>query len=209
MLNEESMPANNLGWCRALLFIAVPVACATGVEPELDDPGVPTAGTASEGGSESAGSGGMPGSSGSLPIAGTTVGNGGGGSSNGGGGKSGSGSGGTTAGSGGASGGSSSGGRGGTGSSGSGGRGGSTAGGSGGSGGSGGGGSGCTCAKTVDWVASGNVSFNNGDCVKSSGKTYLYTGTKMQTYMNGSCTPGAQMTWCTDSGNDFKFMLCE
>jgi hypothetical protein len=203
--------ANKLNWCRALLIAALPMACATGVLPDLEEGTAGTAGTEAEGGSSSSGSpnGGMPGTSGTFPIAGTTVtgGRGSTGGTPGGGGKAGSGSGGA---SGGASGGSGSGGRGGSGSggrggSGSGGRGGSTAGGS---GGSGGGTGGCTCAKTVAWVDNSNVSFSKGDCVTTAGKTYLYTGTKAQTYANGSCNPAMQMTWCKDTGNDYNFMLC-
>jgi hypothetical protein len=215
--------ANKLRWCRALLLVTLPVGCATGVLPELDDTGTPsTGGNVAEGGSGSSSgshSGGMPGTSGTLPTAGTVSSSGGGGSSgsggtNAGGGKAGSSSGGATAGSGGRGGGGGSGGRGGSTAGGSA-AGGSAAGGSaagGSSGGaSGGAGSGCTCGKTVAWVDDTNVSFVKGDCVTTGGKTYLYTGSKAQTFANGACNPAMQMTWCkasTEGGNDFNFMLC-
>jgi hypothetical protein len=74
--------------------------------------------------------------------------------------------------------------------------------------GAGGGGSGCGCAKTVIWADNTNVSWVSGDCVSVSGKNYLYTGTKAQTYALGDCNPTAQKTWCTDMGTDYKFMAC-
>jgi hypothetical protein len=209
---HRSVSANRLGWCRALLVLVLPLGCATAVLPDLGEPSeAGVAGTSAEGGGSS---GGMTGTSGTLPIAGTSVASGGTGTgafggTQSGGGRAGSGSGG--AGGGGAGrGGASFGGTGFGGFSfgGTGGRGGAGAGGSA-TGGSGGGGSGCTCAKTVAWVNNANVSFGPGDCVTAAGKTYLYTGTKKQTYANGSCAPGMQMTWCTDTGNDYNFMLCQ
>src|SRR6478609_5438691 len=212
MLNEVSMRHGRLlpnlpRWSRALLLFVVPVACATGTQPSLDDLPIVEgmAGTTvEEGGSSSAGTdaGGTPGSAGTLPLAGTTgttagSSSGGKGGSTGQGGKSGSSSGGAaTAGSagkggtgtGGSAGGSA--GRGGTGT------GGSSGGASGGSGGSGGAGDACGCLTAPKpWVDNSVMSFKTGDCLTTGGKTYRYTGTKAQTYANGSCNPAKQETW--------------
>jgi hypothetical protein len=44
--------------------------------------------------------------------------------------------------------------------------------------------------------------------MKVGDATYKYTGTKAQTYANIQCNPTMQEPWCTDSGNDYKFMVC-
>jgi hypothetical protein len=205
-------PAPKLSWFRALVLVGLPVACATGVEPEPAVGDGSSAGTSAEAGSESGG--GSPGSAGTLPLAGTTVSEGGKGTAFGGttgqAGKAGSAAGGAaTAGSGGASGGKG-GSSGASGTGGAAGRGGSGGGTSGGSGGSGGGTGGCTCANTLMWVDNTTLNFSMGDCVTTMGKTYLYTGTKMQTYALGQCNPTAQETWCPlpPPGNGYSFMAC-
>ena len=53
-----------------------------------------------------------------------------------------------------------------------------------------------------------SMSWTTGDCVTTAGTTYEYTGTKAQTYANSQCNPGKQEAWCTDSGNDYKFLVC-
>ena len=85
----------------------------------------------------------------------------------------------------------------------------STGGASAGSGGNGGGGSGCACPKTLTWADNTVLNWASGDCLDVSGTKYLYTGAKAQTYANGQCNPTKQEAWCTDSGNDYKFMACK
>jgi hypothetical protein len=183
----------------ALLIAAFPAACAVGVEPGFDDePNQGQAGSTAEGG-------GGQGGSGVLPIAGTTTTSSGGKATNPFGGTSSSG--GSTAGGGGAAGGggkagSSSGGAGTAGSAGSGGA------ATGGGGGAGGGGAGCACPKTLTWVDNMVLNWVSGDCLTVAGKTYLYTGTKAQTYANGQCNPTKQEPWCTSVDGDYKFMAC-
>jgi hypothetical protein len=212
-MSDRHVPQLKLRLLRALLIAALPTACAVGVEPDMTDEGVP-----SDAGSTSGGTGGgiLVGVGGTAPNAGTASSSGGsvtnafGGTSSGGGGKSGSssggaaGDGGSKSGSGGA-GGSSAGGSSAGGSSAGGG-----AAGSGGSSGSGtGGGTGsCVCKQTHAWTDNTNISWVTGDCLTVGGKTYLYTGMKMQTWANKDCNPVMQLTWCTDSGNDYKFMAC-
>jgi len=217
-MSPGRLPQLKLSLLRALLIAALPTACAVGVQPDLSDAGGTD--TGGDSGSAAGGTGGMAlaGMSGSLAQAGTTSPNGGsvtqafGGTSSSGG-KAGSGSGGS-GGAGGAGKGGSAGaggaGKGGSGGSGggSGGSGGSSGGSGGGGGGSGGAGSGCTCKQTKAWTDGGNISWVTGDCLTTGGKTYLYTGTKMQMFANGDCNPAKQLTWCTDSNNDYKFMLC-
>ena len=191
---------------RALAILALPVACAVGVEPDATEGNPPT----TEGGSGGMTSGGSPGVSGTgvLPQAGmtSTAGTPGafGGTTSTGGNASG-GSAGSTSSAGKPSGGS-------AGSAGSGGAG-SGGAGSGGSAGNGAGGSGtgsCDCKqKTVAWMDGTTTSFATGDCITADGKTFLYTGTKAQTWAHPDCHPGAQkMTWCTQMGSDYVFMAC-
>jgi hypothetical protein len=183
---------------RVLALAALPLACAVGVTPEEDNGGTanqggdPVGGTASVSGSSgSATTAGKPsGGSPSGAFGGTSASGGKAGSSGGGnGGTAGSISGGST------SGGSTNGGSGG-------------AGGSGGSGGGSGGGAGCACPKTLTWMDDTSLSWSTGDCLDVAGAKYLYVGMRMQTYANHQCNPTKQETWCTDSGNDYKFMLC-
>lgn len=195
-----------LNWCRALLLVALPAACAVEVKPEFEDTGetnqpADTAGTSAGGTPTTAGSSG-------LPTAGTTASAGGtktvnpfGGTSS-----SGSSSGGTasggTASSGASSGGTSSGG---SGKGGSGGAAGSSTG-----GGSGGTGTGtCACPTKKTWADNTNLAFGPGDCLDVGGAIYLYTGAKAQTWANKDCNPTMQLAWCSDVGADYKFMLCK
>jgi hypothetical protein len=53
------------------------------------------------------------------------------------------------------------------------------------------------------------LNWSSGDCLDVAGTKYLYTGAKMQTYANAQCNPTKQEAWCTDSGNDYKFMACK
>jgi hypothetical protein len=78
----------------------------------------------------------------------------------------------------------------------------------GGGGGGGGGGGSCGCLATKMWTDGANISFTTNDCLTVGTATYKYVGTKAQTYANVQCNPSMQETWCTDSGNDYKFMLC-
>jgi hypothetical protein len=192
---------------RALLIAALPTACAVGVKPDLED----TGGTGQTGDTAGTSAGGMltttAGSGSVLPHSGTTS-TGGSAVSSPFGGTSSSGSGGA------APGGASNGGSGGSGGSGgAAGAGGKASGGAAGAGGSGGGaggsGSGCACPKTVMWADNMVLGFVTGNCLDVKGQLYLYTGTKAQTYANGDCNPAKQLSWCTDMGNDYKFMLCK
>jgi hypothetical protein len=211
MSNGRS-PVHNLSWFRALLLAGLPVACATGVEPDIQA-GIGIAGTSAEGGTDIGGGGSE--TAGTNSIAGTTSDGGKGAMTSGGttstAGKAGSGSGGAAAGSGAGGKGGSGGATGGGG--GSAGRGGSGGGSSGGSGGSGGSAGGCGCTKTIPWVD--NMSINppapplvTGECVTVMTQTFLYTGAKDQAYLNGDCNPTGQEPWCTGTGNDYKFMAC-
>lgn len=180
----------------ALLLTLMPSGCAVGVEPAFEDEPTVHGGSANGGSAGKATAGGSGAGTPSPPSsAGTTSTSGSGanpfGGSAGSGGKGGAGSGGTSgssAGSGGSSAGS-----GGT---------------SGSSAGSGGTSAGCACAKTLAWADNMNLSWASGDCVTTGGVTYLYTGTKAQTYANGDCNPAKQLAWCRDAGNDYKFMAC-
>jgi hypothetical protein len=191
-------------FCRALLLVALPTACAVGVDPTFEgngtDPG--TAGTAGS----STGTGGTLGTSGSgsvLPKAGTT-GTGGSAVANPFGGSASAGTsagGGSTAGTGGA---------GGASSAGSGGSAGAAGRGSGGSAGAGGSGTGgCACPVKKVWMDNTNLSLVTNDCVDVAGALYLYTGAKPQTWANKDCNPTMQLAWCSDMGADYKFMLCK
>jgi len=192
---------------RLLLLVAMPLACAKGVDPddsyEGDD--VSTAGSGGSGGSGSvvptggAGTdaGGKPSSagSGSSSLGGTSATSGGkpsGGSTSGGAGSGGS--------AGGGAGGTGTGGKGGTGGAG---------GTGGGASGSGGGGNSCMCGTPLMWKDDTNISWKTGDCFLVGTATYVYVGMKMQTYANGSCNPMKQLSWCTNSDTDYKFMLCK
>lgn len=185
---------------KALLILALPSACATGLEPDdvAGEGSAGSSGTEAEGGSGTAGSSVIP-QAGSGSSSGSSSTAFGGTSSTGG--KGGTGAGGT------GSGGTAAGGKGGSASGGAG-TAGSAAGGSsaGGSGGSSGGA--CSCAKTQAWVDNTTISWATGDCFTVATATYAYTGTKAQTYANGQCNPSKQEAWCADSGNDYKFMLC-
>lgn len=192
---------------RHALWFAALSACATGVQQDLVDDGSSSSGGNNTGGTLMAA--GEAGTSSVVPIAGSTSKGGagnpfggsastGGKSSAGSGGMAGqggasAGSGGASAGSGGASAGS----------------GGASAGSGGASAGGGGGGSGsCGCGATKVWADNTNISFATNDCLTVGTATYKYVGTKAQTYANGQCNPSMQEPWCTDSGNDYKFMLC-
>jgi hypothetical protein len=189
-----------------LLLAGLPLACAVGVSPEFED----TGGTGNDGGSSAAGTLSVSGSSsgnvaGKPATGGTSSGAFGGTASSGGkGGSSAAGSGG--AGSTGGAGGGSAGG-----SAGAGGKGGAggTAGAGGSSAGAGGAGAGCACPKTLTWADNTVLNWSSGDCLDVAGTKYLYIGTRMQTYANAQCNPTKQETWCTDSGNDYKFMACK
>lgn len=179
----------------ALLVVSLPLACAVGVQPEVDDatdPGMAGT-TAAPGGA----GGSSAGASGTMPKAGTTATNAGGGAEPFGGTGSTGGKGNATSGAGG--GGSSSGGAGGGATAGAGG---SSSAGAGGSGGA------CACGATLMWKDNASMNWVTGDCMTVSGKTYRYTGTKAQTYAHGDCNPTKQEAWCTDVGNDYKFVAC-
>jgi hypothetical protein len=188
-----------LDWCRALLFVALPTACAVGVEPTFDGNGSDPEGTAGT----STGAGGTPSASGTgsvLPKAGTSSTGGsavvnpfGGAASAGGSSSAGSATGGAS------SAGSSSGGSAGAAGKGS--------GGSASSGGSGAGG--CACPVKKAWMDNTNLALVTNDCVDVAGALYLYTGAKAQTWANKDCNPTMQLAWCSDMGADYKFMLCK
>jgi hypothetical protein len=179
----------------ALLVATLPLACAVGVDPELyDDTEAPEAGTAGapvgSGGSAAnvagtapkAGTGSTSAGANANPFGGTSTGGKPNATSGAGSGSGGGGSavnGGASAGGGGAS-----------------------------SAGAGGGGGACGCSTTLMWADNTVMNWVNGDCLTVSGKTYLYTGTKAQTYANSQCNPSKQEAWCTDMGNDYKFMAC-
>jgi len=198
-----------LNWCRALLLVALPAACAVEVKPEFEDTGetdqpADTAGSSAGGTIVTAGTSG-------LPTAGTTATNTGGSKTTnpfGGTSSSGSSSGGASSG-GASSAGASSGG------SAAGGKGGSAAGGKGGTGGAAGsstGGTGtgsCACPTKKTWADNTNLAFGPGDCLDVGGAIYLYTGAKAQTWANKDCNPTMQLAWCSDVGADYKFMLCK
>jgi len=190
---------------RHVLWLATLSACATGVQQDFVDDVSASSGGQNTGGALMAA--GEAGTSTVIPSAGST-GAGGAGNPFGGsastGGKASAGSGGM-AGQGGASAGSAgaSAGSGGANA----GSGGANAGGGGGGGGGGGSGS-CGCLATKMWTDGANISFTTNDCLTVGTATYKYVGTKAQTYANIQCNPSMQETWCTDSGNDYKFMLC-
>jgi len=196
---------------RALLLAALPLACATEVKPEFEDTGetnlpADTAGTSAGGTLATAGTSSLP-KAGTTSVGGSVASNPFGGTSS-----SGSSSGGAASG-GSASGGSASGGTASAGSA-TGGKAGSSSGGAGGGAGTGGAGtggagSGCACPKTLTWMDNTVLNWKTGDCLDVGGAKYLYTGTIAQTYANGQCNPTKQEAWCTDSGNDYKFMLCK
>jgi hypothetical protein len=181
----------------ALLLTLMPSGCAVGVEPEFEDEPLSSAGgglggggnggsagkTNATGGS-SAGTPSTPSTAGTTSVSGSGSNPFGGSSS---GGKGGSGSGGTNGGAGAA---------------------GSAGSSSAGAGGSGGTSGGCSCAKTLAWMDDMVMNWATGDCVTTAGVTYRYVGMKAQTYANGDCNPAKQEPWCSDSGNDYKFMAC-
>jgi hypothetical protein len=182
----------------ALLFTLMPSGCAVGVAPEFEDEPRSDAGTSSQAGGGNGGGAGKPSGasgSGTPSTAGTTSASGSGanpfGGSAGSGGQAGQG------GKGGSASGSTNGGAGSAG-----------RGGSAGAGGGGGTSGGCTCAKTLPWTDNTVMNWATGDCVTTGGVTYRYVGTKAQTYANGDCNPAMQEPWCSDSGNDYKFMAC-
>jgi hypothetical protein len=188
----------------ALLIAALPSACATEVQQEFDENGDPSGPSSGSGGAlVTSGSGGVI----PMPKAGSSTGGNGGsgvspfGGTSSTGGKASAGTGGTDG-----EGGTDSGGSGGKATGGSGG----ASGGSGGaSGGTGGGGSGtCGCMKTLAWADNTVLNWATGDCLTVADKTFKYVGTKMQTWANKDCNPTMQLAWCTDSGNDYKFMAC-
>lgn len=200
-----------LSLSRALLIVALPLACAAEVKPEFEDTGEPnppadTAGTSAGGTPATAGTSGLP-KAGTTSVGGTVTSNPFGGTSSagtssGGASSAGTSSGGATSGgatSGGAtSGGSAAGGKGGAA--------GSSAGGSG-TGGSGTGG--CACPTKKTWADNTTLAFGPGDCLDVAGAIYLYTGVKAQTWANKDCNPTMQAAWCSDMGADYKFMLCK
>jgi hypothetical protein len=203
-MSDERPAPPKLNLRHALLLALLPMACAVGVAPgvEADD-------SADEAGSSTGGNSIIPslgGASGTAnkPTTGGAVANAFGGTASTGG-KAGSGSSGSAGAKAGAGG---SGGAGGTST------GGATTGGTSGgggtsAGGSGGGGAGCACPKPLTWTDNTVLNWSSGDCLDVSGAKYLYTGTKAQTYANAQCNPTKQEAWCTDSGNDYKFMLCK
>jgi hypothetical protein len=188
----------------ALLLTLLPSGCAVGVEPEFEDEPLVhggSAGKAAAAGGSGAGMPSPPSNGGTTSVSGSGANPFGGSASSGGkgGSGSGSGSGGTNGGAGSA----------GSGSAGSGSAGSGSAGSSGTSaGGSGGASGGCACTKTLAWTDNMSLSWATGDCVTTGGVTYRYVGTKAQTYAHGDCNPAKQAAWCTDSGNDYKFMAC-
>lgn len=180
---------------RAVLLGAMPTACAIGVEPDfgevpltqnggsggaLGGPGGSGAGAGAKAGATS-----TSGGSAANPFGGSASSGGKAGSSSGGG--AGSSAGGSSGAAGGGAGGAS---------------------GSSGSAGSGGGAGGCGCTKTLTWTDNTVMNWTTGDCVTTGGKTYLYVGTKAQTYANAQCNPAKQEPWCPDMDNDYKFMAC-
>jgi hypothetical protein len=191
---------------RALLLLALPLACAVGVEPEATDGGDDEPPASGGGGSDTGGKtgGGSPGSSGSgvIPKAGSNSSAGGTSSPFGGtsstGGVSSAGSAGKASGGSAGSAGSAA-----AGASGSGG----ASGGSGGSGGSPGGV--CACTKKIPWVDNTGITWVTGDCFTVGDKLFAYVGTKMQTWANGSCNPTKQDTWCPNMDTDYKFTPCD
>lgn len=195
--------------CRVLAIVALPLACAVGVDPDTT-PGDDTGSDGGTGGSPSAGSPSSSGTTGVVPKAGNSSTGGsngafGGTSSNGG--AATAGAAGTTSTAGKASGGGSGSGAGGSAGS-SAGSGGSAAG----AAGSGTGGTGnppsCDCTqKTLEWKDMTNMSFVTGDCLTADGKTFLYTGAMAQTWAHPDCHPGKQMAWCPGSG--YVFMACD
>jgi hypothetical protein len=182
-----------------VLVAAVPLACAVGVDPEIYDdsattPEPGTAGTLTSTGGSNAGAPATPPKAGtSSTNAGTSNNPFGGSSGTGGKPSTTGGSAGSTAGGVGVGGASTGGAAGGS---------------SGGAAGSGGSGGGCACTKTLTWTDNTVLNWVSGDCLSVSGKNYVYTGTKAQTYANAQCNPGKQEAWCTDMGNDYKFMAC-
>lgn len=198
---NRQRPSSSLALVRLLALGCVPLACAVGVSPEVED----NTSALGNGGSTAGGSLSIAGSdavtsAGKSSTAGTTSGAfGGTASTAGAAGKPASNGGGAGL----ASGGTSSGGAGGSG-------GGAGAGGTGGgSGGTGGAGAGCACPTTVPWMDNTVTSIKPGSCVDVAGAKYLYTGSKEQTWANKQCNPAAQEAWCPDSSNDYKFMACK
>jgi len=192
--------------------MALPTACAVGVDPTFVDDGTDDGGGA---GTAPVGIGGTLGTSGSgttLPKAGTSTGGsavvspfGGSasaGTSAGGGSAAGSSAGGAS------SAGSSAGGRAGAGGTAAGGTGaGGTAAGGTGTGGTGGGT--CACPVKKVWADNTTMTIAPGDCVEVAGAIYLYSGAKTQTWANKDCNPTMQLAWCSDMGADYKFVLCK
>lgn len=212
-------PTSPVFLARLLLLIVAPLACARGVTPDdTYEGGDDVANGAGSGGGGSgsvlpAGNAGTTTQTGGTPSTAGTGSNAFGGTATSGGKPSGGAGG---AGSGGAAGGSGGGGAGGTGAGGKAGAGGAAgaggkggAGGAGGASGSGGAGGGCSCGATLAWKDDTNISWKTGDCLTVDTAKYVYVGMKMQTYANHSCNPTKQETWCTDSGNDYKFTLCK
>mgnify|MGYP001602640697 CR=1 FL=1 len=193
-----------LDWCRALLLVALPTACAVGVDPKFDDSGADpdgTAGTSTTAGGtlSTAGTTALP-KAGTTSTGGSAVVNPFGGSASAGtstGGSSSAGS--ANGGAGGASAGNSSGG-----SAGAAGKGGSAGAGAG-AGGTGGGG--CACPVKKTWADNTNMTIAPNDCVDVDGAMYLYMGAKTQDWANKDCNPAMQLAWCP--GAEYKFMLCK
>lgn len=196
--------------CRVLAIVALPLACAVGVDPDTapsEDPGNDDGGS---GGSPSAGSPSTSGTTGVVPKAGnsSTGGSGAFGGSASTGGAATAGAAGTTSTAGKANGGAGGGG-------GAGGSGGSSAGAGGSAAGAAGTSTGgttnppsCDCKqKTLEWKDMTNMSFVTGDCLTADGKTFLYTGAMAQTWAHPDCHPGKQMAWCPGSG--YVFMACD
>jgi hypothetical protein len=194
----------SLSLVRLLCVACVPLACAVGVAPDVEDNGAaPDDAGSSPGGTLSIGGSAPVGTAGKTSTGGTNPSGAFGGSASTGG-KAGSASGGAA---GGATGGAASGGKAGASSSG------GAAGSSSSSGaagaGAGGSGAGCTCPAPVTWMDDTVISIKPGDCVDVAGAKYLYTGAKVQTWANKQCNPAQQEAWCPDSSNDYKFMACK
>jgi hypothetical protein len=189
---------------RLLCIAWLPLACAVGVSPEVEDNGAaPDGGGSSPGGALSIGGSAPVGTAGKATTGGNTTSGAFGGSASAGGkaGSTGSGGAGGNATGGAASGGAAA-------SSGGGASAGSSSGGAAGAG-TGGSGAGCACPAPVTWMDDTVTSIKPGDCVDVAGAKYLYTGAKVQTWANKQCNPTKQEAWCPDSSNDYKFMACQ
>ena len=187
---------------RVLLLACLPLACAVGVAPEMEENGA----TGDDGGTAAGGALNVSGSGPSTTAGKTNTGGvpaafGGTATT---GGKAGSSPGGVTGSSsaGSSSAGSVSGGVGG-GSAGTGGGSAGTA-----SAGTAGSGAGCTCPAPVAWMDDTVVDVKPGSCVDVAGARYLYGGSKTQTWANKQCNPTQQEAWCADASNDYKFTAC-